>query len=90
MENYDINKQQSDDIKDLKDCIKHFVPSKIVLWIAGILILFTTTLFGYSLSSINSMETKIEKTYTQYISIEAQLAKIQIDLIWIKKELDRK
>lgn len=88
MEKFDINKKQNQEIKDIKECLKGFMPTQTILWIMGIVFTIIFTLSSYVFGAINVMEQKIEKTNGQFLKIETQLSQIQADLVWIKKELN--
>ncbi len=79
------------EIACLKDnankCVKMFLSKQIATVMLGVMMTLIATLFAYSINAVNHLDNKVEKSSIQFSSIQAQLAGIQADLIWIKREL---
>ena len=84
----DKDKTQDQRIKELEDCQKTFLSSKLILVIFGTLASLVVLSVGHSFTVAQSLETKINKTQEQYIRIENQLSQLQTDIAWIKRELN--
>ncbi len=64
--------------------MKHFIATMTIT--ASVLL----AVLGFMLSAIAETERKIDATRMEYIKIEARLAEIQTDIIWIKREVNNR
>jgi hypothetical protein len=77
---YSDDKKQNTAIDELR---KNIVGWKVFVWAMGFIVVF----LGLMCSQVVSLAAKVEKTQSEYVTIQTQLSQIQTDLIWIKQEL---
>ena len=67
-----------------------YVKFKQFWTILGIMTTILIATFGYVLNAVGSLANKIDDYQISIVEIKTQLSSIQMDLLWIKKDLEKK